>query len=445
MSVKAGSIPLLLTVLAAACGSPQPGRSAGDATEPAAPAAQLPACDADNGGLTLPAGFCAFVAHPGVGPARHIAVAPNGDLYVALQVRGGQEAQTEQGHIVGLRDSNGDGRLDESVRFGAVGGTGIAVQDGYLYFAPNDAVLRYRLPADGGLRPEGEPETIVHGFPQQRSHAAKTLAFDGQGTMWVNVGAPSNNCGNPDRQPGARGLDPCPELQWQAGVWRFDARRTGQHQRDGERWATGIRNAVALAFNPADGALYAVQHGRDQLDVVSQHFTAEQNAELPSEEFIRLPRGYDNGWPYCYHDPQLNRRVLAPEYGGDGRSVGRCGQYPDPLVAYPAHWAPNELLFYTGTHFPPRYRGGAFIAWHGSWNRAPAPQGGYQVTFQPMSDGRPAGDWEVFADGFAGRDVVPSPAEAEYRPMGLAQAPDGSLYIADSKQGRIWRVVYRGN
>jgi glucose/arabinose dehydrogenase len=438
-----------LGAVLAGCAPPQPapGAPAGGTVvlqAPPTPTPRLPACDADNGGITLPAGFCALVAHQGVGPARHIAVAPNGDVYVALQGRRDAESPTQRGRVVGLRDTTGDGRLDEEVRFGPEGGTGIAVHDGYLYFAPNTYVVRWAL-SDRGLEPEGPMDTIVHGFPEQRSHAAKTLAFDGAGAMWVNVGAPSNACGVNDRQRGARGQDPCPELERAAGVWRFDANRLRQHQRDAERWASGLRNTMALAYHPGVGALFGVQHGRDQMDVVApQHFSPQRNAQLPSEEFHRLDRGTAYAWPYCYHDPEQNRYVLAPEYGGDGRQVGRCDRFPAPLAAYPAHWAPQDLLLYSAEHFPARYRGGAFIAWHGSWNRAPEPQRGFKVTFQPLANGRPSAEWEVFADGFAGREVIPSPGEARFRPMGLAQGPDGSLYIVESRQGRIWRVVYRG-
>jgi glucose/arabinose dehydrogenase len=442
---------LTLTALAAAAlagcgepgGSPAPaeGGAAGGAT------AALPACDPDDGGLVLPDGFCALVVHEGVGPARHLAVAPNGDIYVGISPPRPSEAGEERPALVGLRDTDGDGRADEVVRFGQQGGTGVAVIDGYLYHAPNTHVVRYALPRDGALAPTGAPDTVVSGFPDQRSHAAKALAHDGAGNLWVNVGAPSNNCGGAtDRQPGARGQDPCPELERQAGVWRFDAARTGQRQTDGERWAYGIRNAVALAFNPADGALYTVQHGRDQLDVVAPaHFDADFNAERPAEELLRLERGSQHAWPYCFYDLQQRRYVLAPEYGGTGQETGRCAQVPEPVAVYGAHWAPNDLLFYTGEQFPARYRGGAFIAWHGSWNRAPQEQRGYKVTFTPMAGGRPTGGEEEFADGFAGQRPISGPGDARARPMGLAQGPDGSIYISDSVNGRIWRVVYGGN
>jgi glucose/arabinose dehydrogenase len=376
-----------------------------------------------------------------VGAARHIAVAPNGDVYVAIRDR-----EDQPGGIVGLRDNNNDSRLDRTVRFGPGGGTGIAVQNGFLYFAPNTAVVRYRLSDTVDLEPRGPADTVVSGLPEQRSHTAKTFAFDGQGSMRVNVGAPSNACQARDREHGSAGQDPCPQLERHAGVWRFAANRLGQRQEEGTRWVTGTRNLLALAFHPMNGELFAVQHGRDMLDVIAPgEFTPQENAELPAEEFIRLEQGDNFGWPYCYYDPEQKRRVLAPEYGGNGREVGRCAQYKEPLTAYPAHWAPQEMLFYAGELFPARYRGGAFIAWHGSWNRAPEPQQGFKVTFQPMANGRPAGEWEVFADGFAGGETISSPREAEHRPMGLAVAPDGSLYIVDSMKGRIWRVIHQGN
>jgi glucose/arabinose dehydrogenase len=403
-----------------------------------APAAAAASCAPDNGGLTLPDGFCAWIAHEGVGRARHIAVAPNGNVYVALREPSGG------GAVVGLRDSSGDGMLDEEARFGEEGGTGIAVRDGWLYFAPNTRVERYRL--GDRLAPAGAAEPVVTGFPEQRSHAAKTLTFDRAGRLYVNVGGPSNACQVADREAGSPGQDPCPELARQTGIWRFDIARSPQTQQDGERYATGIRNAVALDWHPQADALYVVQHGRDMLDVIAPaEFDAESNAELPAEEFLRVGEGDDFGHPYCYYDHLQQRRVLAPEYGGDGRSVGRCDQYAEPVAVYPAHFAPNDLLFYDGQQFPARYAGGSFVAFHGSWNRAPLEQRGYKVTFRAMENGRPAADFEVFADGFTGRDVVQQPREAEHRPMGLAQVPDGSLYIVDSVRGRIWRVVWRGS
>jgi glucose/arabinose dehydrogenase len=157
-----------------------------------------------------------------------------------------------------------------------------------------------------------------------------------------------------------------------------------------------------------------------------------------------VEQGANFGWPYCFYDLQQGKLILNPEYGGDGKTVGRCTEFTAPTAVYPAHWAPVALTFYTGTQFPQKYRGGAFIAFHGSWNRAPMPQDGYNVTFQPFSGGKVSGKYEVFADGFAGKDPLMSPNQAAYRADGVAQAPDGSLYISDSQKGRIWRVLYTG-
>lgn len=403
-------------------------------------AAQAPApapdCDADDGGLTLPRGFCALVVADDIGRARHLAVAKNGDIYVAL--RGGRDGG---GGIAALRDTTGDGRADVVVRFGSRGGTGIALREGYLYLGADDRVVRYAV-RPGRLEPAGEEETIVSGLPAARSHAAKPLAFGDEGSLYVSVGSPSNSCQMQDRQTGSPGKDPCRELETRAGIWRFDASRPGQTQGDGERVATGLRNTVALAVNPENGSLYGVMHGRDQLfQNWPGLYTAEQGAEKPSEEFVRIGRGDDFGWPYCYHDPELGRLVLAPEYGGDGRRAGRCGEAREPILSFPAHWGPNALLFYTGSQFPERFRGGAFIAFHGSWNRAPLPQQGYHVVFVPFAGGEPTGDFELFADGFAGAER--GPRTARHRPSGLAQGPDGSLYVADDAGGRIWRILYR--
>jgi glucose/arabinose dehydrogenase len=167
------------------------------------------------------------------------------------------------------------------------------------------------------------------------------------------------------------------------------------------------------------------------------------NAEKPAEEFVRIEEGDNVGWPYCYYDPEIERKVLAPEYGGDGSRQGRCADMKDPLIGFPAHWAPDGLLFYAGDQLPQRYRGGAFVVFHGSWNRAPEPQAGYKVVFAPFEGGNPTGEWEVFADGFAGDD--PSPQSAAHRPVGIAEGPDGSLYVSDDRGGRIYRILFRGH
>jgi glucose/arabinose dehydrogenase len=432
--------PLALALLAAACGDRTHAVREAEAhtpdASPAAPPAATPApprCDADNGGITLPAGFCASVfADVKDGGPRHIAVAPNGDVFVALAGRG-------EGSVLALRDTDGDGKADRQERFGTPRGSGIAISGGWIYFAPNDGVVRWRL-APGRLTPAGAPETIVTGLPTG-GHTAKTIALDGRGGLFVNLGSRTNACQVADRQRGSPGVDPCAELESRAGIWRFDAARANQAEAAGQRWATGIRNAVAIGFAP-NGQLWATQHGRDQLhDNWPDLFDDRKSAENPAEELIAVNRGDDFGWPYCYYDVDLHRLVQAPEYGGRGTEAGRCAQKKAPVVAFPGHWAPESLVFYTATQFPARYRGGAFVAFHGSWNRAPLPQAGFRVAFVPAAAGGLAGRYETFADGFAG----PTPGESSaHRPMGLAVAPDGSLFITDDAGGRIWRVQWRG-
>lgn len=429
---------LFIAVLVLAGCAPATSQSNG-ADGNAAAAVDSSACDQGNGGLELPEGFCASVVADDLGRLRHIAVRDNRDVYVI------HRSVTDDGGITALRDTTGDGKADVVETFGEIAGTGIGLYDGYLYASTDTSVWRFPLRGDE-LVPSTDPEPIVEGFPNQGSHAAKSFAFDESGNIYVNVGGPSNACQENARTPGSAGLDPCPQLERHGGVWRFDASTPGQTQiDDGTRYSTGIRNAVAIGWNPVVDAVYVVQHGRDQLhNLWPDLYTQEQSVELPAEELLRLHEGADFGWPYCYYDHLQGQKVLAPEYGGDGEEIGRCAEVEDPVAAFPGHYAPNALAFYTADQFPERFRGGAFIAFHGSWNRAPEPQQGYQVAFQPLSDGESSGDWETFADGFKGTDVLESPGDAEYRPTGVAVGPDGSLYVTDSQKGRVWRIMYVG-
>ena len=402
----------------------------------------LPACDPGNGGITLPAGFCALVAADNLGAARHMAVAANGDLYVALMTSGGRGQPQTGGGAVALRDANKDGKFEVVERFGSGSTTGIALRNGYVYLAHPQVIERLKL-TDGTLKPTGAAETIVSGLPDERQHEDKGIAFDGRGGLYINVGAPSNACQDPDRRPGVKGVDPCPILEKHAGIWKFDENKPNQTQAQGTRFATGLRQMPAITWH--DDALYVAMNNRDQLDVFWPNlFSGKDNAERPAEPLYRAVQGSDFGWPYCYYDYTTKMMTLNPEYGGDGKAVGRCNTFTAPVAAFPAHWAPLDVKFYTGSQFPAKYRNGAFIAFHGSWNRSPEPQAGYNVTFQPMASGKASGAFEVFADGFAGKAPLTNPGEAVARPDGIAQAPDGSLYIGDSQRGKIWRVVYRG-
>jgi glucose/arabinose dehydrogenase len=394
-------------------------------------------CAPDNAGLTVPDGFCVQIFADNVGRPRHLVVAMNGDVFVALARSRNEEDPVG---VLALRDVDGDGEADTQRHFGDSGGTGIALHGDYLYFAPDDAVLRYPI-RTGRLEPTGPPDTVVSGLPATRSHRSKSIAIARDGMLFVNIGAPSNACQEQDGTAGSAGQDPCPELETRGGIWQFDADRVWQTQADGTRFATGLRNVVALALHPLSGLLYGAVHGRDQLSSNwPELFGDDANAEKPSEELVLIEEGDDFGWPYCYHDPAIDLLVLAPEYGGNGLERGRCTEMKEPIAAFPAHWAPNGLLFYSGTQFPSEFRLGAFIAFHGPWNRAPLPQGGYNVVFVPFEGDNPTADSWVFADGFAGANK--SPRGAAHRPSGLAQGPNGSLFVTDDSSGRIYKISY---
>lgn len=413
----------------------------------AACAPGLPPGSPDNGGLALPAGFEAAIVHEGLGRARHLAVADDGTVYVKMRV------PSPKG-LMALRDTTGDGRADEVESFGDYEdtgnyGTAMRLHGGYLYFSTAGEVYRQKL-VPGRLVPDTPVELILrHNYRRPDrgyEHIAKAIAFDDAGHLYVPFGAPGDSCQELNRRPGAPGRMPCDELEWHSGVWQFDANRVGQTEQDGRRFATGIRSIVAISWNAQARALFALQHGRDDFyRSWSPYYSRWQSAVLPSEEFFKVTDGFDGGWPYYYYDHMRGRKILNPEYGGDGQKEGDGARLTPPVMGFPGHWAPNDLLFYEGDQFPERYRHGAFIAFHGSTIRMPYSQAGYFVAFVPFRDGAPSGPWEVFADRFAGVDPIANTSDAAARPVGLAQGPDGSLYVSDSVKGRIWRVMFKGS
>jgi glucose/arabinose dehydrogenase len=395
---------------------------------------------------SVPDGFDVTVFHPGLGATRHIAVRANGDVYAVRPFRiavrmFGQDAA--YGAIIALRDVDGDGVADIVEEFGPNNvTTAVRIHDGHLYFSSDLVVYRMELGED--LVPPGVPDRVAGGFPIQRSHGTKSLAFDGEGYLYVNSGTPSNACAQQGFSKASPGIDPCPQLERQGGIWRFKAGKLLQDQVvDGERYVTGTRNVVAMAWNQWADKLYFVMQGRDSVGMLwPELYSREDNRDLPAEEFHDAEAGDNFGWPYTFYDPIRNQRMLAPEYGGDGKTPAN-GDYKEPLIGFPAHWSPLDLLFHSGRNIPDKYAQGAFIVFHGSWNRMPFEQDGFKVVFVPMKDGVVTGDWEVFADGFTGAESIKSPMESAYRPVGIAEGPNGELYITEDKHGRIWRVSYQ--
>lgn len=384
-------------------------------------------CDPDNGGLTLPAGFCAsiFATAPGV---RNLTVAPNGDVFAG----GGGRATG----VRAFRDRDHDGHADTSVTFGADYGAGSGVQLGAhaIYFSPNTEIVRFAW-TPGALTPGDQGTVIVHDLPVGGDHSWKTMALDTRGDLFVDHGSGTNSCQKANRIAKSPGIMPCEELNVRAGIWRYDADKNDQAPSLAERWATGMRNAEAIAVNPATGELWAAINGRDQLGS-DWGFSNEDNAEKPAEEFGPVAKGADYGWPYCYDDPIAKKKVAAPEYGGNGTDVGPCADKTQPAIAFPAHWAPLQLAFVPAhTAFGADYAGGAFLAFHGSWDRAPLPQAGYRVVFIPFHGGKPVGSYTTFASG--------SDGATSWRASGVAMAPDGSaLYLGSDRAGKIWRVIH---
>jgi len=448
-------VPLVaVAALAAACNSGEKKATDTTSTTTATNSAATKCPAGDSAQLKLPDGFCATIFADSIGKARDLVVAPNGDVYVTLesmtpsteQKLGGQPQTKAPAGVAALRDANGDGKADSVKYFGDRGETGIGIYNGHLYVDQQTRIVRFPLDSST-LVPTGKMEVVVSGIPGPPGHVARNFFIDKDGTLYVNVGSPTNACQAKDREPNMAGRDPCPDLKTRAGIWKFDANKTGQAFSANARFATGLRNGMGLAVSPLDNKLWATQHGRDGLfDYWKSKFPdPKYQAENPAEELVQVNQNDDFGWPYCYYAVDQKKLVDAPEYGGDGKKSDRCDSKKEPVATYGGHWAPMSLFFYTGGNFPDKYKNGAFIAFHGSWNRAPEQQAPGRVVFQPLNGEKSAGDYEIFAEGFA---QVPAnevqPGTVKHRPVGVAEGPDGSIYVSDDLGGRIWKITYRG-
>jgi len=405
------------------------------------------AASGEPDGLTLPAGFHATVVAESLGPIRHLAVRGNGNLYISTP----HNQDRSKSGIIAIH-LDGNHHADQVQHFGAVdGGTGIRFHDDRLYASTPSGVYRFAF-RGGELVPSSEPEPIVEGMPDTHPgflRVNRPIAFDDHGHLFVGLDASANLCTAQTQPPPGQplptappvGLKPCPDLAVRAGVWRFDADKHAQKfPADGVQWATGIRDIGALDWSPADHQLYGIMHARDNSNRLWPDVVSADDDTHIADEMHRITKGTDFGWPYTYFDGAKNVRLISPEYGGDGKISPKPGTYSSPVLTFHSRRpAPVDLLFYSGKAFPRPYRDGAFIVLHGTQ------RSGYDVVFVPFDRHGKAGAMSVFADGFAGFDPSStSRAAAMYRPIGIAEGPDGALYVADSQKGRVWRIEYKG-
>ena len=334
--------------------------------------------------LVVMRGFAVDLYAEGLSGARFMVLGPDGVPYLSL---------TSQGRVVKLPDLDGNGRADSVVTIarGLSSPHGLAFHGDTLYVAETNRVVRF-VPGVAA------PEVVVPDVPHGGGHFTRTIVFGPRdGKLYLSVGSSCNICDERDAR--------------RAAVLRFNADGSG-----GEIFAHGLRNSVGLAFDPSTGELWGTNNDRDML-----------GDDLPPDRINILRQGGDYGWPQCYLPGHPN-----PEYPN-----ADCGHLAEPAITFQAHSAPLGIAFSTGTQFPPEYRGGAFAAYHGSWNRS-VPTG-YKVVYVRQRDGRPVTITD-FVVGFLAEG-----SDAPWaRPVDVLVAKDGSLLVSDDYGGRIFRVHYVG-
>jgi glucose/arabinose dehydrogenase len=349
----------------------------------------LPSSAAELNEFTLPPGFRIAVYAGDVPNARQMALGPPGVVFVGSR---------SEGKVYAVVDRDGDNRADQVhlIARGLDQPSGVAYRDGALYVAAVSRILRFRDVAKDLTRPP-KPEVVSDAYPSDAHHGWKFIAFGPDGKLYVPVGAPCNVCAPPG--------------PLHATITRLEI--VGGRP---EVLARGVRNSVGFDFDPATGDLWFTDNGRDWL-----------GDEQPPDELNHLTKvGEHFGFPFCH-----GTGIRDPEYNG-GRS---CTDFTPPARELGPHVAAIGMRFYGGRMFPEKYRGGVFIAEHGSWNRSTPI--GYRVTFVKIENGR-ATSYEPFASGWL------KGSTASGRPADVLVMPDGALLVSDDKAGRIYRISYAG-
>lgn len=358
-----------------------------------------------GGQLHVPQGFQVQVRAEGFARPRFMLQGAHGEILLADSGRGAAAAvDSPDAHLtdgVVYVFPNGDASKRKAIIQGLNRPYGLAIWQNYLYVGEADSIKRY--PYDPQKMTAGAGQEIISHKGFNKDHWTRSLLFDRQGKkLYVGIGSGANV---------ETGEDPR-----RAAINRYNPDGSGH-----ELYATGTRNPVGLHWYPNTDVLWAAVQERDELgdDLVPDYFTP-------------IEQGAFYGWPYSYIGNHLDPRIKdqRPDLTSKAKT---------PEVLFPAHVAVLDYVFYTGTMFPQEYRMGAFLAFHGSWNRSK--RGGYEIAFVPFSNGKPSGPARDFLTGWM---ISPQSKDVWGRPVAVFQMGDGSLLVSDDGAGKIWRVAYAG-
>lgn len=366
----------------------------------------------------VPPGFTVELVASGIDNPRVVRVAPNGDLFVA-------DSRANQVRVYRL--AHGSDKSAEKSVFakGLTRPYGIAFyppgdKPQWVYVANSNSVVRFPY-RDGDLEASGKPQTIIEKIPANH-HWTRDIAFTPDGkTLYLSVGSGSNVAEDMAAKPKG-GVDEWAKMQPLGAAWgseegRADVLAFDPDGKNRRTVATGLRNCSGMTVQPATGALWCVVNERDEL-----------GDNVPFDYATSVKDGAFYGWPWYYVGDNED-----PRHKGARPDLAGKVTIPDVLVQ--AHSAPLNIAFYDGGNFPAEYRGDAFVALHGSWNRNL--RTGYKVVRLRFKDGKPTGEYDDFATGF-----VVSDDEVWGRPVGVAVAKDGALIVTEDGNGTIWRITH---